>query len=78
MRVNLLKLLIELSYEISSWFLIFNNKRVLVRADFNVPLGSDNKVDNKEDWRIQSTLPTIKYLLEQEAKIIIFVSSRKA
>ena len=49
----------------------FNNKRVLVRADFNVPLGSDNKVDNKEDWRIQSTLPTIKYLLEQEAKIII-------
>jgi phosphoglycerate kinase len=47
------------------------NKRVLVRADFNVPIGDDNRIDNKEDWRIEATLPTINYLLDQEAKIIL-------
>jgi len=49
----------------------FKDKKVLVRVDFNVPLGDDMKVDAKEDWRIQATLPTIKYLLDQDAKIIL-------
>jgi len=49
----------------------FKNKRVLVRVDFNVPVGDDKKVDNKEDWRIETVLPTINYLLDQDAKIIL-------
>ena len=42
--------------------------RVLVRCDFNVPI-SDGKITN--DKRIVESLPTIKYLLEQNAKIIL-------
>jgi len=49
----------------------FKDKHVLVRADFNVPLGDDNQVDEKEDWRLKAVLPTINYLLEQKAKIIL-------
>ena len=47
------------------------NKKVLVRVDFNVPVGDDGIVDNKEDWRIKASLPTIEYLLEKKAKIIL-------
>lgn len=43
-------------------------KRVLVRADYNVPL-KDGKIT--DDYRIQKSLPTIQYLLEQKAKVII-------
>ncbi len=46
------------------------NKRVLVRADFNVPLGGDNGFIT-DDSRIQATLPTIKYLTEHGARIIL-------
>lgn len=46
-------------------------KRVLVRVDFNVPLGDDGIVDENEAWRITASLPTIKYLLENEAKVIL-------
>jgi phosphoglycerate kinase len=49
----------------------FENKRVLVRVDFNVSIGDDGRVDEKEDWRIEATLPTINYLLKQRAKIIL-------
>ena len=49
----------------------FKNKRVLVRVDFNVPLGNDGRVDGKEDWRLEAALPTIHYLLGQKAKIIL-------
>jgi phosphoglycerate kinase len=45
-------------------------KRVLVRADFNVPLSGTNGVIT-DDSRIQATLPTIKYLAERGAKIIL-------
>lgn len=46
-------------------------KRVLVRADFNVPLGDDGVVDENEAWRITASLPTIKFLLENDAKVIL-------
>ena len=44
------------------------NKRLLVRADFNVSLKDGQIVD---DFRIRTSLPTIKYLLENQAKIIL-------
>lgn len=43
-------------------------KRVLLRVDFNVPM-KNGKVS--EDTRIVQTLPTIKYLLKQNSKLII-------
>jgi len=46
-------------------------KRVLLRVDFNVPLGNDFKVDATEDYRLVQSLPTIKYLIKKKAKIII-------
>ncbi len=44
------------------------NKRVLVRADFNVPV-KDGKV--KEDARLLASIPTIEYLLKKGAKVIL-------
>ncbi len=44
-------------------------KRVLVRVDFNVPLDEAGNVRN--DKRIRESLPTIKYLLERNAKVIL-------
>jgi phosphoglycerate kinase len=46
------------------------DKRVLMRADFNVPLSGNNGVIT-DDSRIRATLPTIKYLSERGAKIIL-------
>lgn len=47
----------------------FEGKKVLLRCDLNVPMDSDGKVsDNK---RIRASLPTINYLLEKGAAVII-------
>jgi 3-phosphoglycerate kinase len=44
-------------------------KRILLRCDFNVPL--DEKGNILDDFRIKQTLPTIKYLIDNNAKIIL-------
>ena len=43
-------------------------KKILLRADFNVPM-QDGKIT--EDFRIRKTIPTIKYLAEKGAIVII-------
>ena len=49
-----------------------HNKKVLLRVDFNVPLETNkNTITITDDWRIQSSLPTINLLLEKKARIII-------
>lgn len=47
-----------------------NGKRVLVRVDFNVPLDIDTGTIS-DDTRIREVLPTIKYLTDKEAKVIL-------
>lgn len=48
-----------------------NGKKVLVRVDFNVPFSKENKKEISDDSRIKAALPTIEYLLENNAKVIL-------
>lgn len=45
------------------------NKRVLVRCDFNIPLSEQGKILN--DFRIRQTIPTIRYLIKNKARVIL-------
>lgn len=47
---------------------ITKGTRVLLRADFNVPIEGDKVLD---PFRIIKTLPTIKYLLKKKAKVVV-------
>lgn len=49
--------------------LIVKGKRVFVRADYNVPLNDNLKIT--DDLRIQASLPTIQYLLDHDAAVIL-------
>jgi len=44
-------------------------KRILVRVDYNVPINADLKI--VDDTRIVATLPTINFLIEHGAKVIL-------
>ncbi len=44
-------------------------KRVLVRVDFNVPLTEASEV--RDDYRIKAVIPTVNYLRERKAKVIL-------
>jgi phosphoglycerate kinase len=46
----------------------FEGVKVLLRTDFNVPIRNDRVTD---DFRIRMALPTINYLTERKAKVII-------
>jgi 3-phosphoglycerate kinase len=46
-----------------------DGKTVLLRADYNVPLESDGSI--ADDFRVQSSLPTLNYLLERDCKVVI-------
>ena len=53
---------------IQSRGLNLNNKKILIRLDLNVPLNGTNITDTN---RIDKTIPTLQYLLKNNAKIII-------
>lgn len=46
----------------------FNNKKVILRVDYNVPITNNKITDN---FKILSSLKTINYLLDKNAKIIL-------
>jgi len=50
----------------------FENKRVLCRVDYNVPVDENNNI--KDTFRIDTTLPTIKNILKNNPKYLILTS----
>lgn len=42
---------------------------VLLRADYNVPLTNDGKI--ADDFRMTSSLPTLRYLIERKCKVVV-------
>ena len=48
----------------------FQNKNVLVRCDIDVPL-VEREIRVEDETRIKACLPTVEYLLEKGAKVIL-------
>ncbi|MFZ3010226.1 MAG: phosphoglycerate kinase [Candidatus Microsaccharimonas sp.] len=46
-----------------------DNKTVLVRVDYNVPLNKKGEID--DDLRIRASLPTLRYLLDHNCKVVV-------
>ena len=46
-----------------------SDKKILIRVDFNVPIDENDVIT--DDSRIRAALPTIRYLIERRAKIIL-------
>ncbi|KAG8806469.1 phosphoglycerate kinase [Serendipita sp. 401] len=61
----------SLSNKLSITDLDLKGKRVLIRVDFNVPM-KDGAITNPA--RIVAALPTIKYALDNEAKVVVLMS----
>ncbi len=71
MRVPEMERFTEKEYTMAKLFvedLDLKGKKVISRVDFNVPI-KDGKVDN--DKRIRASLPTIQYILDQGASLIL-------
>ena len=49
--------------------IVLQGKKVLMRADFNVPI--NDALEITDDTRIQAALPTIQYILDQGAALIL-------
>ena len=46
-------------------------KRVVMRVDFNVPMAKDGSGTITDDTRVQAALPSIKYVLENGASLVL-------
>lgn len=51
-------------------FRALKGKRVLLRADFNVPVAR-GKVSTEEDWRLRKVVPTIEHLRKAGARVVL-------